>query len=83
MDFELWYLAAVPLLFGAGWWLRGADGRQRKEETHGLDDNYFKGLSLLLSDKPDKAIDHFMEVVRLDPETVDLHHALGNLFRFR
>lgn len=24
-----------------------------------------------------------MEVVRLDPETVDLHHALGNLFRFR
>lgn len=83
MDFELWYLAAVPLLFGAGWWLRGVDGRQRKEETHGLDDNYFKGLSLLLSDKPDKAIDHFMEVVRLDPETVDLHHALGNLFRFR
>lgn len=83
MDFELWYLVAVPLLFASGWWLRGLDARQRKEETQGLDDHYFKGLSLLLSDEPDKAIDLFIEVVRLDPETIELHHALGNLFRRR
>ena len=31
----------------------------------------------------DKAIDLFIEVVRLDPETIELHHALGNLFRRR
>lgn len=83
MDFELWYLVAVPLLFASGWWLRGLDARQRKQETQGLDDHYFKGLSLLLSDEPDKAIDLFIEVVRLDPETIELHHALGNLFRRR
>ncbi len=83
MDFELWYLVAVPLLFASGWWLRGLDAQQRKQETHGLDDHYFKGLSLLLSDEPDKAIDLFIEVVRLDPETIELHHALGNLFRRR
>ena len=54
MDFELWYLVFVPLLFAAGWWFRGLDARQRRMETHGLDENYFKGLSLLISDKPEK-----------------------------
>ena len=83
MEFEFWYLILVPLLFAAGWWFRGLDARQRRYETHGLDENYFKGLSLLISDKPDKAIDHLMEVMRLDSETIELHHALGNLFRER
>ena len=71
------------MLFAAGWCLRGVDIKQRKVEKQGLEDNYFKGLSLLLSDEPDKAIDQFIEVVRLDPETIELHHALGNLFRRR
>lgn len=83
MDFELWFLVVVPLMFASGWWLRGLDIRQMKRETQGIDDHYFKGLSLLLSDEPDKAIDLFIEVVRLDPETIELHHALGNLFRRR
>lgn len=83
MEFELWYLVSIPLLFAAGWCLRGVDIKQRKVEKQGLEDNYFKGLSLLLSDEPDKAIDQFIEVVRLDPETIELHHALGNLFRRR
>lgn len=83
MEFELWYLIAVPLLFASGWWLRGLDARQRKGERNNIDDQYFKGLSLLLSDEPDKAIDVFIEVVRLDEDTIELHHALGNLFRRR
>lgn len=86
MEFELWYLIAVPLLFAAGWWLRGVDSKQRKKAAQGIDEHYAKGLSLLLSDDPvqaDKAIDLFIEVVRLDPETIELHHALGNLFRRR
>ena len=86
MEFELWYLIAVPILFAAGWWLRGVDFKQHKKATQGIDEHYAKGLSLLLSDDPvkaDKAIDLFIEVVRLDPETIELHHALGNLFRRR
>ena len=86
MEFELWYLVAVPILFAAGWWLRGVDSKQRKKSVEGIDEHYAKGLSLLLSDDPDqadKAIDLFIEVVRLDPETIELHHALGNLFRRR
>ncbi len=86
MEFELWYLIAVPILFAAGWWLRGVDFKQHKKATQGLDEHYAKGVSMLLSDDPvkaDKAIDLFIEVVRLDPETIELHHALGNLFRRR
>lgn len=83
MDFDFWYLAAVPILFAAGWWLRGVDEKQRSKEKTGLDDKYFRGLSLLLSDEPDKAIDLFIKVVEVDPETIELHHALGNLFRRR
>ena len=43
MEFELWYLIAVPLLFAAGWYLRGYDARQRNEENKDLPDNYFRG----------------------------------------
>ena len=45
MEFELWYLIAVPLLFASGWWLRGLDARQRKGERNNIDDQYFKGRS--------------------------------------
>jgi lipopolysaccharide biosynthesis regulator YciM len=44
---------------------------------------YFRGLNFLLSEQPDRAIDAFIDVVRFDPETVELHFALGKLFRQR
>ena len=78
MELELWYLVAVPVLFVAGWWFRGLDQRQRDNERR--PETYYKGINLLLNDQPDKAIDAFIEVVKLDPETIELHHALGNLF---
>ena len=81
MKFELWYLIVVPLLFIAGWWFRGLDQRQREQEQR--PGTYYKGINLLLNDQPDKAIDAFIEVVKLDPETIELHHALGNLFSRR
>ena len=83
IEFELWYLVLLPLLFAAGWWLRGVDIRQRGGEADGGPRAYFRGLNYLLNEQPDKAIDAFIEVVRLDPETIDLHFALGNLFRRR
>jgi Tfp pilus assembly protein PilF len=44
-------------------------------------DAYFKGLNFLLNEQPDKAIESFIEVVKVDPQTIDLHFALGSLFR--
>lgn len=52
---------------------------KRKE----LPEAYFKGLSFLLNEEPDKALKVFLEVVEVDDETVEMHVALGNLFRRR
>jgi lipopolysaccharide biosynthesis regulator YciM len=37
----------------------------------------------LLNEQPDQAIETLVKVAQLDPETVDLHFSLGNLFRRR
>ncbi|MCL4184566.1 MAG: lipopolysaccharide assembly protein LapB [Burkholderiaceae bacterium] len=87
LEFEAWWLLAIPLFFGLGWFAArhearlGRDGRGG--DGGGLPDAYFRGLNFLLNEQSDKAVDAFIEVVRLDPETIDLHFALGNLFRRR
>ena len=83
MEIELWYLLSLPLLFAAGWLARGFESRFGETDNAALPRSYFRGLNLLLNDQPDKAIDAFIEVVKLDPETIELHQALGNLFRRR
>src|SRR6185295_6726684 len=59
------------------------DLRQWKREQKDSPKAYYKGLNLLLNDQHDKAIDAFIEAVQQDPDTSDLHFALGNLFRRR
>lgn len=83
MEFEIWWLLGIPLFFTLGWSAARIDIRQLISESRSLPRGYFKGLNFLLNDQPDKAIDAFIDIVRLDPEAVDLHFALGNLFRRR
>ncbi len=83
MEIELWHLLALPFLFVAGWLARGFESRVSETDNAALPRSYFRGLNHLLNDQPDKAIDAFIEVVKLDPETIELHQALGNLFRRR
>ena len=83
MDFESWWLIFLPLLFGLGWMAARFDIKQMLSETRNLPDSYFRGLNFLLNEQPDRAIDAFVEVAKLDPETTELHFALGSLFRRR
>lgn len=83
MDFEPWWLIFLPLLFALGWIAARVDFRQMLSETRSLPNSYFKGLNFLLNEQPDRAIDAFVEVAKLDPETTELHFALGSLFRRR
>ncbi|MFA5521661.1 MAG: lipopolysaccharide assembly protein LapB [Castellaniella sp.] len=83
MDFEPWWLIIVPVLFGLGWIAARVDIRQMLSETRSLPKSYFKGLNFLLNEQPDRAIDAFIEVAKLDSETTELHFALGSLFRRR
>lgn len=80
MDFEIWWLFIIPLFFALGWIAARIDIKQLLSESRTLPRSYFKGLNFLLNEQPDKAIDSFIEIVKLDPETAELHFALGSLF---
>lgn len=84
MDFELqWLLLGLPIAFALGWLASRFDFRQLRREQRERPRSYLQGLSLLLNEQQDKAIDAFIEAIQQDPDTTDLHFALGNLFRRR
>ena len=83
MEIEYWWLLALPLFFALGWMAARIDIKQLLSESRALPMSYFKGLNFLLNEQPDKAIEAFIEVVKVDPQTIELHFALGSLFRRR
>ena len=83
MEFELWWLIGFPIFFGLGWLAARIDIKQLLTESRAVPSSYFRGLNFLINQQPDKAIEAFIEVVKVDPQTVELHFALGNLFRRR
>ena len=83
MEIEYWWLLALPLFFAFGWLAARIDIRHLLLESRALPRSYFKGLNFLLNEQPDKAIESFIEVVKVDPQTIELHFALGSLFRRR
>mgnify|MGYP000665068008 CR=1 FL=1 len=84
MDFDLtWILLGLPVAFVLGWLASRLDLRQLRIENRQAPKAYFKGLNFLLNEQQDQAIDAFIEAVQNDPDTSELHFALGNLFRRR
>ena len=84
MDFDpILALLGLPLAFVLGWLASRFDLRQLRLDNRQAPKAYFKGLNFLLNEQQDQAIDAFIEAVQNDPDTSDLHFALGNLFRRR
>jgi lipopolysaccharide biosynthesis regulator YciM len=83
LDIELWWLLALPFFFGLGWLAARIDLKHLLSESRALPRSYFTGLNFLLNEQPDKAIEAFLEAAKIDPETIELHFALGSLFRRR
>jgi lipopolysaccharide biosynthesis regulator YciM len=84
MDFDFtWILLGLPIAFILGWLASRADLRQLRIENRQSPKAYFRGLNFLLNEQQDQAIDAFIEAVQNDPDTSELHFALGNLFRRR
>lgn len=74
-------LAAIFLILAATGWLMGYFGE--RDEQPPLNIDYLKGLNFLLNEQTDQAVEHFLEMVRVDSTTIETHFALGNLFRKR
>ncbi len=80
----LWLL--LPVAAASGWYVARCEYRRRTQpvnESGSIPQEYIKGLNYLLNEQPDKAVDTFLRVVELDRDTLELHLALGSLFRKR
>ncbi|QWE16130.1 lipopolysaccharide assembly protein LapB [Polynucleobacter sp. AP-Nino-20-G2] len=81
------WLLLLPVMFGIGWlasrWDLRLESRMDERERMRQQRSTFKGLSLLLNEQPDQAIETLVKIAQLDPETIELHFALGSLFRRR
>lgn len=83
IEFEFWWLLVLPLFFTLGWLAARVDLKELLAESSALPAAYFKGLNFLITDQQDKAIEAFTEAVQANTESLELHFALGSLFRRR
>jgi len=78
-------LAGLFLLLAAAGWALGRFGDREEAESAPppLNVDYLKGLNFLLNEQTDQALEHFLNMVRVDDKTIETHFALGSLFRRR
>lgn len=81
IEFEYWWLLVLPLFFTLGWIAARVDIRQLLSESTTLPAAYFKGLNFLIGNQHDKAVEAFSEAVIANTDSLELHFALGSLFR--
>lgn len=72
----------LPVAAWSGWWIA-----MRKEAREWRADKsrsaYFEGLSFLLNDQTDRAVDVFLNMANVNRQAVDNQMTLGSLFRKR
>lgn len=74
----------VPVAAAAGWLIGRRHGRERGiTRGHAFSADYFRGLNHLLNEQPDEAIEVFIRMLEAEGENVEIHLALGSLFRQR
>lgn len=79
----LWLL--LPVAAASGWYAarRSYRAGAAGDATTDCKPQYFKGLNYVLNEQPDKAIEVFVGMLEVDSDTVEMHLALGSLFRRR
>lgn len=76
-------IALLPVAAASGWFVASRQYKNKQKHPNVSHDQYFKGLNYLLNEQPDKAINVFVDLLEVDDETVEVHLALGALFRQR
>lgn len=81
---DLWLLSLVLLSITIGWILgrwRPFKKTDSAKQVDNCSDSYAKGLNYLLSDDSENAIKVFTKIIEVNPNTIEIHLSLGNLFR--
>ena len=50
MEFEFWWLLALPVFFGMGWIAARVDLKSLLSESRQMPSSYFRGLNFLLNE---------------------------------
>lgn len=74
-------LLLLPLAAASGWYIRGCTRDERSVTHPDVNADYLRGISHLVNDDADRAIETFVRLLDVDNDTVETHLALGNLFR--
>jgi lipopolysaccharide assembly protein B len=74
-------LLLLPVAAATGWYLARRAGRMPGKTDTVVNADYLRGLNYLVNEDADKAIQVFTRLLEVDQDTVEIHLALGNLFR--
>ena len=75
---------AIGLAGYVGWRLgRRMQRTARRVGRRRLPADYLAGLNYVINEQPDRALEVFTRMVDVNTETVEIHFALGSLFRRR
>ena len=81
---DIWLLGLVLAAMVCGWLLgrwRPFKKRKNKHDSDQFSEHYARGLNYLLADDSDNAIRIFTDLIEVNRDTIEIHIALGNLFR--
>ncbi len=76
-------LAGLLVLIAVGAWAFGQFLDRDAALPTRISADYLRGLNLVLSQKTDEALELFIQIAKVDDETLETHFALGHLFRRR
>jgi lipopolysaccharide assembly protein B len=82
---DIWLPVIIFLALFSGWllgrWTKPKSTKSSPGDAINCSESYIQGLNYLLANQSDKAIELFVELVKVDRDTIETHLALGNLFR--
>ncbi|MFT5664931.1 MAG: lipopolysaccharide biosynthesis regulator YciM [Gammaproteobacteria bacterium] len=81
---DLWLFSLILFSIFIGWiigYWRPFKRSNTDSHTENYSESYAKGLNYLLSDDSENAIKIFSEIIDVNPNTIEIHLSLGNLFR--
>ena len=73
----------LPIAATFGWYVGKRDRGATSQVSRQLKRDYFQGLSYLINEQSDQAVDVFIKLSEVDSDTAEIHLALGHLFRQR
>jgi len=80
---SVFWLAGLLILVGIGAWAFGQFFDRDAALPTRISADYIRGLNLVLSRKTDEALELFIQMAKVDEDTLETHFALGHLFRRR